>query len=103
MVAPSSVSHRLTWARGAVLSIGLLSCVGADWNDKFDPLTRAKMILALLGMTVLGIGMIVMLVLGGRFIRRRMNTKSTQPSRVFASDWPDRPRRKPPEVGNETK
>jgi len=103
MVVPSSGSRRVAWARRAVLSIALLSCLGAGWNDKFDPVTRAKMILALLGVTVLGIGMIVMLVLGGRFVRRRLHAKSTQASRIFASDWPDRPRRKPPEMDNENK
>lgn len=98
MVMQSRGSRRLAWARRAVLSTASLSCLGAGWNGRFDPLTRAKMILALLGVTILGIGMIVMLVLGGRFVRRRTQTKSMQPSRIFPSDWPDRPHRKPPEI-----
>src|SRR3954470_4844282 len=101
MVAPSSGPRWLAWTGRAVLSIAPLNCLAAGWNDRFDPVTRAKMILALLGVTVLGIGTIVMVVLGGRFIRRRIQVKPTQASRIFPSDWPDRPRAKPPGADDE--
>jgi len=99
MVRSSRENRRFATAGRTILSVAVLSLVlvcslGARWNEAFDPVTRAKMMLALIGVTILGIGMIVTLLLTGRFIRRLMEIKPTQPSHIFPSDWPDRPRRK---------
>jgi hypothetical protein len=47
---------------------------------ELDPATRATLLLALLAIIVLGIGLIVMVILGGRMVRRW--ARLTPPSRV---------------------
>jgi hypothetical protein len=47
---------------------------------ELDPATRATLLLALLAIIVLGVGLIVMVILGGRMVRRW--ARLTPPSRV---------------------
>ncbi|HVU87772.1 MAG TPA: hypothetical protein VHD36_10660 [Pirellulales bacterium] len=71
---------------------------------ELDPATRATLLLALLAIIVLGVGLIVMVILGGRMVRRwaRLTPPSRVPVRVptppprelvieFDDDDPDAP------------
>jgi hypothetical protein len=48
--------------------------------NELDPATRATLLLALLAIILLGIGLIVMVILGGRMVRRW--ARLTPPTRV---------------------
>lgn len=51
-----------------------------------EPLLRAKLLMALAGLVVLGLGMLAMIVLGGRYARRIART-SLPPSRTHEDRW----------------
>jgi len=64
--------------------------------DRLDPVTRAKVIAALIGLVVLGIGMILLVWLGGRMVRRYVTApdrlrKRSRPSGPTEDDWWSKP------------
>ena len=52
--------------------------------EQLDPATRARLLLALLAIVVLGVGLIVLVVLGGRMVRRW--SRSLPPSQQLRRD-----------------
>lgn len=55
-----------------------------------EPLLRAKLMMALAGLVVLGIGMLALVILGGRFARRVARTP-LPPSRMHDDRWYAKP------------
>jgi hypothetical protein len=58
--------------------------------NRLDPVTRTKVIMALLGLVILGLGAIVCVRLGGRWVKRVVRSKpdeSKTPSAEIPSDW----------------
>jgi hypothetical protein len=55
-----------------------------------EPVVRAKLVMALLALVVLGIGLLVMVVMGGRYARRIARTP-LPPSRVHEDRWYAKP------------
>jgi hypothetical protein len=58
----------------ADLVVALLAQVEAPIQApvKLDPVTRGRLMMALLAIAVMGVGMIVMVILGARMVRRRL-------------------------------
>lgn len=58
----------------AELVVALLAQVEAPIQApvKLDPVTRGRLMMALLAIAVMGVGMIVMVILGARMVRRRL-------------------------------
>ncbi len=50
----------------------------AQLLERLPPLIKAKVLLALLGLVVLGLGMSLLIVLGGRYVRRLSRTGNAQ-------------------------
>jgi hypothetical protein len=57
--------------------------------DELDPATRATLLLALLGIVLAGVGLIVIVILGGRMVRRW--ARFTTPSRPAPKPRPHLP------------
>ncbi len=62
---------------------------------EIDPVTRGRLLLALLAIALMGIGLIVMVILGGRMVRRRLrlppivhHETPVPPKRIFRSSTP---------------
>lgn len=55
-----------------------------------EPMLRAKLMMALLALVVLGLGLMVMIVLGGRYARRVARTP-LPPSRIHEDRWYAKP------------
>jgi len=57
------------------LSVGhrgmLLAQINGQGQVELDPVTRGRLLLALLAIALLGVGLIVMIILGARMVRRR--------------------------------
>jgi hypothetical protein len=51
-----------------------------------DPATRAKLMMALLGLVILGIGLMLLAMVGGRMVRR-MTRDSKPPGGQIADRW----------------
>jgi hypothetical protein len=58
----------------------------AQLIERLPPLIKARVLMALLGIVVLGLGMILMVILGGRYVRRlsRAKVSATKPN---ADEW----------------
>lgn len=59
---------------------------------ELDPVTRGRLMMALLAIALLGVGMIVMVILGARMVRRRIRLPPLErretplpPKRIFRS------------------
>lgn len=74
LVAICPLSGPLLWAFADAADLPV------ERTGELDPATRATLLLALLAIIVLGIGLIVMVILGGRMVRRW--ARLTPPSRV---------------------
>jgi hypothetical protein len=55
-----------------------------------EPLLRAKLLMALLGLIVLGLGLMVLIIMGGRYARRIART-SLPPSQTHDDRWYAKP------------
>jgi hypothetical protein len=58
--------------------------------NRLDPLTRTKVVMALLALVLLGLGTIVCIRLGGRWVKRMVRSKqvdSKAASEQLPSDW----------------
>lgn len=55
-----------------------------------EPMLRAKLMMALLALVVLGLGLMTMIILGGRYARRVARTP-LPPSRVHEDRWYAKP------------
>jgi len=55
-----------------------------------EPMLRAKLMMALLALVVLGLGLMTMIILGGRYARRVARTP-LPPSRVHEDRWYSKP------------
>jgi hypothetical protein len=51
-----------------------------------DPATRAKLLMALLGLVILGLGLMLLAMVGGRMVRR-MTRDSKPPGGQIADPW----------------
>lgn len=62
------------WSQCAAACVLLPLLMGADEKaaplDRIDAFTRAKLIMAILGLVLLGVGLVVMVMMGGRYVRR---------------------------------
>jgi hypothetical protein len=87
-------------ARRATLALVLLVpwLLGADETapkPAVAPLVRAKMLMALLALVVLGIGFVAAVILGGWMVRR-LARQPVPPSRVVDDAWYAKPLVPPP-------
>jgi hypothetical protein len=58
--------------------------------NRLDPVTRTKVVMALLALVLLGLGAIVCIRLGGRWVKRVVRAKPEEPktpSAEIPSDW----------------
>lgn len=58
--------------------------------NRLDPVTRTKVVMALLALVLLGLGAIVCIRLGGRWVKRVVRSKPEEPktpSAEIPSDW----------------
>lgn len=62
--------------------------------DRADPLTKARLGLALLGIVVLGIGMLIAVMVGGRHVRR-LARRRIPPYSARTDDWFKKPLQSP--------
>lgn len=62
------------------------SMLFAQLIDRLPPVTKAKLLLALLGIVVLGLGMVLLVILGGRYVRR-LSRAELKPSHREGDDW----------------
>jgi hypothetical protein len=68
--------------------------------DRLPPVTKARILMALLGIIVLGLTLILMIVLGGRYVRRL--SRAQVPSRPHRDDdWYRKPLTPPDETPDE--
>jgi hypothetical protein len=58
--------------------------------DKLDPVTRTKLLMVFLGLVILALGMMVMISMGARFVRR-LSKDSRQPTPIRHDAWYKRP------------
>jgi hypothetical protein len=87
-------TRRAAWT--LVLAIPWL--LGADNpspKPPLPPIVRTKMMMALLGLVVLGIGLVAAMILGGRMVRR-MARQRTAPSGTAEDAWYAKPLPAPP-------
>ncbi len=58
--------------------------------ERLPPVTKARILMALLGIILLGLALILMIVLGGRYVRRLSRSKvAARPQRE--DDWYRKP------------
>jgi hypothetical protein len=69
-------------AEGALTGAVLI----AQLIERLPPVIKARVLMALLGIVVLGLGMILMVILGGRYVRRLSRAK-VSPTKPNADDW----------------
>lgn len=87
------VEASLLPALGSISYLWLLAAEDPDPQlpiNRLDPLTRTKVIMALLALVILGLGAIVCVRLGGRWVKRVVRSKPEQPkasSGEIPSDW----------------
>jgi hypothetical protein len=66
----------------------------ADGNpplwQRLDPVQRARVMMALLALVLLGLLLVVLVMFGGRVVRR-LARKGTGPSRSYPDDWYSQP------------
>lgn len=67
--------HRWTkWLQCVSACVLLPLLMGAEEKvaplDRIDAFTRAKLMMAILGLVLLGVGLVVMVMMGGRYVRR---------------------------------
>ncbi len=89
----------------------LLSALMAAGGDeaplkRLDEFTRAKVLLAILGLVLLGVGMIAMVMMGGRYVRRLARHRPEPPHPTVPFGVPKRPApdelsEEPPTEGDE--
>jgi hypothetical protein len=54
--------------------------------QRLDPVRRAKLMMALLALVLLGVALVALVMIGGRIVRR-LARRGTQPSRSYPDDW----------------
>jgi hypothetical protein len=59
--------------------------------DRLDAFTRAKLMMAILGLVLLGVGLVVMVMMGGRYVRRLARHRPEPPRRTVVAGMPKRP------------
>ncbi len=101
------LKHRTTFLHGGAVSARCASwalvflipwLLGADETapkHAVAPLVRAKMLMALLALVVLGIGFVAAVILGGWMVRR-LARQPVPPSRVVDDAWYAKPLVPPP-------
>ena len=57
---------------------------------KLDPALRAKVIMALIGLVLLGLALVLLVLVGGRYVRR-LARQRTGPMQPGQDDWYRRP------------
>jgi hypothetical protein len=67
----------------------------AQLIERLPPVTKAKVLLALLGIVLLGLGMILLIALGARYVRR-LSRAQVAPSKPQPDDWYRKPLSPPP-------
>ena len=67
----------------------------AQLIDRLPAVTKARLLMALLGIIVLGLGMILLVILGGRYVRRLSRT-NVAPTKPENEDWYRKPLNPPP-------
>lgn len=67
----------------------------AQLIDRLPAVTKARLLMALLGIIVLGLGMILLVILGGRYVRRLSRT-DVAPTKPEQDDWYRKPLNPPP-------
>lgn len=67
----------------------------AQLIDRLPALTKARLLMALLGIIVLGLGMILFVILGGRYVRR-LSRSNVAPTKPESEDWYRKPLNPPP-------
>lgn len=86
-----------------------LVATGRTLLQRLDPVTRARVLMALLGLVILGLGMVVLVWLAGRAARRYRQRsfappredESIRPSERMLSGRQPASQRNPPEDGGE--
>ena len=87
MVGPMGISTPICWRTVVAL---------ADAADKqpilmrLDPASRAKVMMALLGLVVLGAALVLMVWVGGRYMRR-IARERPKPTPLHSDDWAKKP------------
>jgi len=86
---------RCRWA-GRATSVSL--CMLLPWLmaaegkeiplGRLDAFTRAKMMMAILGLVLLGVGLVVMVMMGGRYVRRLARHRPEPARRTVAAGMP---------------
>lgn len=67
----------------------------AELIDRLPPVTKARLLLALLGIVLLGLAMVLMVILGGRYVRR-LSRAQVAPSKPEQEAWFRKPLDPPP-------
>lgn len=62
----------------------------AQLLERLPPVVKAKVLLALLGLVVLGLGMTLLIVLGGRYVRR-LSRAGDAPTKRIDEAWHRKP------------
>ena len=75
---------------------------GGRLIDRLDGATKAKVLSALAGLVILGFAMMLLAWLGGRAVKRYMNSgPGPRRSRIDSDDWAVQPRIEPPDGEDE--
>lgn len=62
----------------------------AQLIERLPPVIKARVLMALLGIVVLGLGLILMVILGGRYVRR-LSRARVAPTKPTVDDWYRKP------------
>jgi hypothetical protein len=68
--------------------------------ERLPPVEKARLLMALLGIVLLGLGMILMIVLGGRYVRRLSRTQAPLRSKPEET-WYRKPSPSPSNTGEQ--
>ncbi len=70
LVAPRAATTLRTPVAAGIAAVLLAAGDGSLGPKQLDPVIRAKLLMALLGIVLLGLGLIVLIVIGARMVRR---------------------------------
>jgi hypothetical protein len=74
-----------------LLPLSLLAAEGEPLLRKLDPVLRTQVLMALLGLVLIGLLLVLLIMMGGRFVRRLARHRTGASAAAAQDDWYRKP------------